>query len=110
MTTNVIMPALEMAQETGKLISWLKKEGETVPKGEPLLEIETDKVVMEVPAPSAGVLAEIVVADGGTVVETSVYDRKNDNTVFHLYVIHEDQNLGAELERIVTLELLQSPN
>jgi len=49
-------------------------------------------------------------ADGGTVVETSVYDRKNDNTVFHLYVIHEDQNLGAELERIITLELLKSPN
>ena len=41
------MPALEMAQETGKLVSWLKREGESVTKGEPLLEIETDQAVME---------------------------------------------------------------
>jgi len=37
------MPALEMAPETGKLLAWRKKEGDIVPKGEPLLEIETDK-------------------------------------------------------------------
>jgi pyruvate/2-oxoglutarate dehydrogenase complex dihydrolipoamide acyltransferase (E2) component len=43
MAISVVMPALEMAQETGKVISWLKKEGEPVSKGEPLLEIETDK-------------------------------------------------------------------
>jgi len=43
MAFSVVMPALEMAQETGKLIAWLKKEGDRVTKGEPLLEIETDK-------------------------------------------------------------------
>ncbi|MGA9355009.1 MAG: dihydrolipoamide acetyltransferase family protein [Terriglobales bacterium] len=59
------MPALEMAQETGKLISWLKKEGESVAKGEPLLEVETDKAVMEIESPAAGVLAGIKV-DAGT--------------------------------------------
>jgi pyruvate dehydrogenase E2 component (dihydrolipoamide acetyltransferase) len=53
------MPALEMAQETGKLISWLKKEGETVAKGEPLLEIETDKAVMEIESPGDGVLVSV---------------------------------------------------
>jgi pyruvate dehydrogenase E2 component (dihydrolipoamide acetyltransferase) len=53
------MPALEMAQETGKLIAWLKKEGDRVTKGEPLLEIETDKAVMEIEAPADGVLAGI---------------------------------------------------
>ncbi|HST12896.1 MAG TPA: dihydrolipoamide acetyltransferase family protein [Terriglobales bacterium] len=53
------MPALEMAQETGKLISWLKKEGESVTKGEPLLEIETDKAVMEVESPGEGILAAV---------------------------------------------------
>jgi pyruvate dehydrogenase E2 component (dihydrolipoamide acetyltransferase) len=58
------MPALEMAQETGKLISWLKKEGETVSKGEPLLEVETDKAVMEVEAPADGVLAGVKVEAG----------------------------------------------
>ncbi len=59
MAFSVVMPALEMAQETGKLIAWRKKEGDLVIKGEPLLEIETDKAVMEVEAPADGVLAGI---------------------------------------------------
>ena len=42
MAFSVVMPALEMAQETGRLISWRKKEGESVAKGELLLEVETD--------------------------------------------------------------------
>ena len=58
------MPALEMAQETGKLVSWLKNEGQTVAKGEPLLEIETDKAVMEIESPGDGVLAGIKVQPG----------------------------------------------
>jgi pyruvate dehydrogenase E2 component (dihydrolipoamide acetyltransferase) len=64
MAISVVMPALEMAQETGKLISWLKKEGETVVKGEMLLEIETDKAVMEIESPADGVLAGIRVQPG----------------------------------------------
>src|ERR1700684_1076361 len=59
MAFSVVMPALEMAQETGKLIAWRKKEGERVTKGEPLLEIETDKAVMEVEATADGILAGI---------------------------------------------------
>ena len=59
------MPALEMAQETGTLIAWRKKEGERVTKGEPLLEIETDKAVMEVEAPADGILAGIT-GEAGT--------------------------------------------
>jgi pyruvate dehydrogenase E2 component (dihydrolipoyllysine-residue acetyltransferase) len=58
------MPALEMAQETGKLLSWLRKEGDTVAKGQPLLEIETDKAVMEVDSPADGVLAGVKVQPG----------------------------------------------
>ena len=64
MAISVVMPALEMAQETGKLISWLKKEGETVAKGEPLLEVETDKAVMEIESPGDGVLAGVKVQAG----------------------------------------------
>ena len=64
MAISVVMPALEMAQETGKLISWLKKEGETVTKGEPLLEVETDKAVMEVESPGDGILAGVKVQPG----------------------------------------------
>ena len=59
MAISVVMPALEMAQETGKLLAWRKKEGEPVAKGEPLLEIETDKAVVEVEAPGDGLLAAI---------------------------------------------------
>ncbi|MGA7221031.1 MAG: dihydrolipoamide acetyltransferase family protein [Candidatus Sulfotelmatobacter sp.] len=59
MAFSIVMPALEMAQETGKLIAWRKKEGDRVAKGEPLLEIETDKAVMEVEAPADGLLAGI---------------------------------------------------
>ncbi len=67
MAISVVMPALEMAQETGKLLAWRKKEGESVTKGEPLLEIETDKAVVEVEAPGDGVLAGIT-ADVGAVI------------------------------------------
>jgi pyruvate dehydrogenase E2 component (dihydrolipoamide acetyltransferase) len=59
MATSVVMPALELAQETGKVVAWKKQEGDTVTKGEPLLEIETDKAVVEVEAPGNGVLTAI---------------------------------------------------
>ncbi len=57
MATPVIMPKIEMAQEKATVIEWLKEEGDQVEKGEPLLEVETDKVTMEVEAPATGVLA-----------------------------------------------------
>lgn len=61
------MPALEMAQETGKLLAWRKKEGDQVTKGEPLLEIETDKAVVEIEAPGDGVLAGITAHEGAEI-------------------------------------------
>ena len=64
MAISVVMPALEMAQETGKLLAWRKNEGEQVTKGEPLLEIETDKAVVEVEAPGDGLLAGITAKIG----------------------------------------------
>jgi pyruvate dehydrogenase E2 component (dihydrolipoyllysine-residue acetyltransferase) len=67
MAFSVVMPALEMAQETGKLIAWRKKEGDRVSKGEPLLEIETDKAVVEVEAPADGVLAGIKATEGAEI-------------------------------------------
>jgi pyruvate dehydrogenase E2 component (dihydrolipoamide acetyltransferase) len=67
MAISVVMPALEMAQETGKLVSWLKKEGQSVSKGEPLLEIETDKAVMEIEATGDGVLAGIKAKQGDVI-------------------------------------------
>ncbi|PYS10720.1 MAG: dihydrolipoamide acetyltransferase [Acidobacteria bacterium] len=67
MATSVVMPALEMAQETGKIVSWLKKEGDTVSKGEILLEVETDKAVVEVEATADGVLAGMKSREGDVV-------------------------------------------
>ena len=67
MAISVVMPALEMAQETGKLLAWRKKEGERVAKGEPLLEIETDKAVVEVEAPGDGILAGITAEVGAVI-------------------------------------------
>jgi pyruvate dehydrogenase E2 component (dihydrolipoamide acetyltransferase) len=67
MAVSIVMPALEMAQETGKIISWLKKEGEPISKGDPIAEIETDKVVMEVEATADGVLAGLTASAGDVV-------------------------------------------
>ena len=67
MATNVIMPALGMAQESGVLISWLKGEGEPVTKGEPLMEVETDKATVEVEAPASGFLGGILAQKGDVV-------------------------------------------
>ncbi|MGZ6316966.1 MAG: 2-oxo acid dehydrogenase subunit E2 [Anaerolineales bacterium] len=67
MATNVIMPALEMAQESGVLVSWLKRDGESVTKGEPIMEIETDKVTVEIEAPASGVLGGLLAREGDVV-------------------------------------------
>jgi pyruvate dehydrogenase E2 component (dihydrolipoamide acetyltransferase) len=61
------MPALGIAQDTGVLLNWLKKEGEQVTKGEPLIEIETDKATVEVEATASGTLANITAAPGDEV-------------------------------------------
>jgi len=58
------MPALGMAQETGRLVRWFKREGEAVTKGEPLMEVETDKAAVEVEAPATGTLAGITATEG----------------------------------------------
>jgi pyruvate dehydrogenase E2 component (dihydrolipoamide acetyltransferase) len=67
MATSIVMPALEMAQETGKIVSWIKKEGDTLTKGEPILEVETDKAVVEVEAPADGILAGVKSHQGDVV-------------------------------------------
>lgn len=64
MPTEVIMPALGMAQETGKLLRWIKSEGDTVTKGEALMEIETDKVTVEIESPANGTLTGVSAAEG----------------------------------------------
>ncbi len=67
MAEKIIMPKAGMAMEEGKIIKWLVREGETVEAGAPLLEIETDKVSMEIEATVSGTLVKILAHEGDTV-------------------------------------------
>jgi pyruvate dehydrogenase E2 component (dihydrolipoamide acetyltransferase) len=67
MAVDVVMPRLGLTMEEGKIITWLKKEGERVVQGEALLGIETDKVSVEVEAPASGTLGPVLFPDGATV-------------------------------------------
>jgi pyruvate dehydrogenase E2 component (dihydrolipoamide acetyltransferase) len=67
MPTDVIMPALGVAQDTGKVLRWLRTEGDDVEQGAPIMEIETDKVTVEVEAPASGRLVGIRFSEGAEV-------------------------------------------
>ncbi len=78
---EVKVPQLSESVAEATLLKWKKKPGEAVAMDEILIEIETDKVVMEVPAPAAGVLAELLVADGGTVTAEQLIARIDTEAV-----------------------------
>lgn len=72
MLVQVKVPALSESVAEATLLSWHKKQGDYVDRDENLIDIETDKVVLELPAPHSGVLKKIVKGDGGTVVANEV--------------------------------------
>src|SRR5512147_1414612 len=61
------MPALGMAQETGTLLRWFKSAGDSVTKGEPLMEVETDKAAVEIEAPASGILRNVTAQVGDVI-------------------------------------------
>jgi 2-oxoglutarate dehydrogenase E2 component (dihydrolipoamide succinyltransferase) len=67
MTTEIKVPPLPESVSDATLVAWHKKAGDTVSRDENLVDLETDKVVLEVPAPASGILKKIVVVDGTTV-------------------------------------------
>ena len=67
MAVEVIIPKWGLTMEEGLIAQWLKQEGEHVEKGEPILEVETDKIINEVEAPESGILARILYPAGSTV-------------------------------------------
>jgi pyruvate dehydrogenase E2 component (dihydrolipoamide acetyltransferase) len=75
MATDVLMPQMGESITEGTVVKWLKKVGDTVQRDEPLLEISTDKVDAEIPAPAAGVVTEILAKEGDTVAINSVLAR-----------------------------------
>jgi len=72
---EVIVPQLSESVAEATLLNWHKKVGEAVARDENLIDIETDKVVLELPAPAAGVLVEVLKGDGGTVVAGELIGR-----------------------------------
>jgi pyruvate/2-oxoglutarate dehydrogenase complex dihydrolipoamide acyltransferase (E2) component len=64
MATRVVMPQAGQDLETGTVTQWLKAEGDPVTKGEPLVEVETEKINLEMEAPASGTLLRIVVQSG----------------------------------------------
>lgn len=64
MRVDVTMPNLGYDMEDGKIVSWLKRVGDSVTRGEPIAEIETDKTTVEMEALATGVLVEIVCGEG----------------------------------------------
>jgi 2-oxoglutarate dehydrogenase E2 component (dihydrolipoamide succinyltransferase) len=75
MATDVLMPQMGESIAEGTIVKWLKKVGDTVQRDEPLLEISTDKVDAEIPAPAAGTLIEILAKEGETVAVNAVIAR-----------------------------------
>ena len=72
MLVEVKVPALSESVAEATLLSWHKKQGEFVKRDENLIDIETDKVVLELPAPASGVLSKVIKGDGGTVASNEV--------------------------------------
>lgn len=102
MADKVVMPKAGMAMETGKIVKWLKKEGDSVEIGEPLLEIETDKVSMEVEATVSGVLLKILAQEGEEVpvVQTIAYIGEQGEDIPELETAKPAQSsVAAEKEK-----------
>ena len=72
MATPVIMPKLEMSQETATVVAWIKQEGDRIKKGEPLLTVETDKVTMDIESPGTGILAGVCAVPDQVVLVTDI--------------------------------------
>src|SRR5437762_3363817 len=75
MAIDVVMPQMGESIAEGTVVRWIKKAGDKVERDEPLLEISTDKVDAEIPAPASGTLTEIVVQEGQTVAVNAVVAR-----------------------------------
>jgi pyruvate dehydrogenase E2 component (dihydrolipoamide acetyltransferase) len=100
MIFEVIMPVLGLTMEKGKIVRWLKKEGEYLEKGEPLLEIETDKVTMEVVSEFTGTLVKVLVDEGQEVPVATV-----------IAIIADESDASAAIEKYKSIPLeVSSPD
>ena len=98
MTIEIKVPALPESVTDATLVAWHKKAGEQVSRDENLVDLETDKVVLEVPAPANGVLQEIKVDDGATVTAGDV-----------LAILAEGESAGAAAAEPEQAEAAEKP-
>lgn len=106
MSLEILVPSLPESVSDATLASWHKKPGEFVNKNDNLVDLETDKIVLEVPAPESGILTEILQQDGATVAVGDVLAllevKQQDDTV-------AQQTTDAEIEHVATDEMPLSP-
>ncbi len=99
--TEIRVPTLGESVTEATIGRWFKKAGEAVAVDEPLVELETDKVTIEVPAPSAGVLGEIIAKDGETVAVGALLGQINDGAAYRSFIdvieVGFDSNVAASL-------------
>ena len=96
MATEIKLPRLGQGMESGTIVKWLKSEGDAVEKGEPLYELDTDKVTQEVEADASGVLLKIAVAEGEVEVgKTIAVIGKQGEAVAAVEVADEGQEEGS---------------
>src|SRR5215213_6561162 len=103
MTVEIRVPTLGESVTEATVAKWLKQPGERVERDEPVVELETDKVTLEVPAPQAGVIGEIQVAEGGNVPVGAVLGIIADGTADTApHPVISGSSPGRERERTVS--------
>ena len=101
MATEVKLPRLGQGMESGTIVRWLKSEGEQVAKGEPLYELDTDKVTQEVEAEASGVLLKIAIPEGEVEVgRTIAFIGKEGESVAAVLQYKAFDWLDAPIERV----------
>ena len=104
MATEIIVPKVDMVMETATFLQWLKKEGETVQKGDPLFVIETDKASIEIEAPATGILGGLCAKSDDILPVTAVigYILQENETVPDLAQANSSQAAGQTKHRTVS--------
>jgi len=103
MSLEILVPSLPESVSDATLATWHKKPGEFVNKNENLVDLETDKIVLEVPAPESGVLTEIIQQDGATVIAGEVL------AIFNIQAIDKTAKESSETEETETLSTEDLP-
>lgn len=112
MAYEIVMPQLTDTMETGKIVRWLKKEGDYVEVNEPILEVESDKAIMEVPSLKSGYLTKILFDEGsevpvGTVIAI-ISEKKEENIQTPEVKSKEEKKIETVKQEIKEIKIPQT--